>query len=149
MQDFQVTKKFVLAGKAIFTVHNNSGLHYTFKVMLKPASGNWSDTFFVYILSGPDNENDYTYMGILNKDSGKVICTKKSSFKSDSPSVKVLNWAMDILWNNKEFPDGYGCHGEGRCGKCGRLLTAEPGVNPEGFRFGFGPICWGRMNNGK
>ena len=139
---FKVTKRFVLAGKAIFTCHNDKGVWFTYKVVHKPADKSYPENWFVSLLVGPDNNSQYAYLGILSRSTGQVILTKKSCRKQDHLSVKVLNWAMKVIWEDRIFPDGYGCHGEGRCGRCGRRLTAEPGVNPEGFRFGFGPICW-------
>lgn len=136
--DFPITPAFVTAGKAIFTVHNDKGDHYTFKVNRHKKNQIW----FVSLLTGSDNDNDYTYMGVLNKGTGNVVLTYASKFKDDSKPVQVIRWALKLLWANKPLPTGYGIHGEGRCGRCGRTLTHPDGISPEGHRFGFGPHCW-------
>jgi len=145
---FTVTKQFVTAGKAIFTVHNNQNKHYTFKVSFKEGENGYPDCYFVSLLTGGDNQHDYTYLGMLNPDTGNVKLTRASKFNNESKAVRVIRWAVRLIWDGKDFPQGYGCHGEGRCGRCGRPLTAEPGVNPEGERFGFGPSCWAKMQGG-
>lgn len=142
--DFPITPEFVTAGNAIFTVHNDKGDHYTFKVRSK-SHDHYGTTWFVNLLTGPDNESDYTYVGILDKDSGSVRLTKKSKLTDDSKPVKVIRWALKLLWAKKPLPAGYGIHGEGRCGRCGRTLTHPDGISPEGHRFGFGPHCWLQM----
>jgi hypothetical protein len=45
-----------------------------------------------------------------------------------------------MVWKNQELPGGYKIHHEGRCGKCGRLLTV-----PESVETGIGPECAKRM----
>jgi len=142
---FTITKQFITAGKAIFTVHNRSGKHYTYKVSFKKGSKGFSDCYFVSLLTGSNNELDYTYLGMLNPDTGMVKLTRASKLTNTAKSVQVIRWALRMIWKEQETPEGYGVHGEGRCGRCGRPLTAEPGVNPEGERFGFGPSCWAKM----
>jgi hypothetical protein len=147
---FKVTKEFVLAGKAIFTVHNNKGNHYTYQV--KKARKDhpiFGPTWYVYLLTGPDNTRNYTYIGVLDPQNGQWKPTQASKLSNSATSISVLNWAMSLVWNDQPFPDGYGCHGEGRCGRCGRRLTDEPGVNPEAERYGFGPVCYQKITGQK
>lgn len=123
--------QFFHAGKAIFTVHNAKGDHYTFKASKPKADA----PTFLSVLTGPDNTKSYTYAGILAKD-GKVIPTAKSRIAPDAISVKVASWAIGHIVKEKALPEGYGIHHEGYCGRCGRTLTT-----PESVANGIGPEC--------
>lgn len=135
-----LTKDFVLAGKATFTVDNGKGNWYTYKVTHKKANGRFGDAYFVKLLTGPDNTRDYTYIGMLNSETGVVSLTGKSQMTPDTQPYRVLNWALQLLWHNAPWPAGYEIHHEGRCGRCGRKLTV-----PESIKTGIGPECAGRM----
>ena len=135
-----ITKEFVTAGKAIFTVSNgDKGNWYTYKVTHKPANGQYKESWFVSILSGPDNNSNYTYMGMLDVLTGDVRLTRKSTFTDESQPVRVIRWALNNLWTGKAFPAGYDVQHEGRCGRCGRRLTT-----PQSLEAGIGPECAGR-----
>lgn len=139
---------FILGGKAIFTVANPTGEHYTFKVNRKDPDpkSDYPDSgvvFFVSLLTGPDNGSDYTYMGMVNPDRSNlwVRLTRASRYTADSKPVRVINWALGLLSKGQDLPAGYTIHHEGRCGRCGRRLTV-----PESVESGFGPECGGRLN---
>ena len=125
--------KFFRGGKALFTVANDKGNHYTFKIR-QPKGDN--KPFFVSLLTGPDNGSDYTYLGIYNPNTNKVFLTAKSQYNEDSTPVKVINWAIQMVANGKTLPVGYSIQHEGRCAKCGKVLT-----DPISIETGFGPIC--------
>ncbi len=135
-----LNKDFLLAGKAIFTVSNPSGVRYTYKVTKKDASLQFPETYFAKVLTGPCNTNDYTYMGILDTSNGEVRMTKASKYTPDTLPVKVLRWVAAVLLSGKQLPDGYNIHHEGKCGRCGRTLTV-----PESVESGFGPECIKRV----
>lgn len=154
---FKLTKDWVLAGHAIFTVHNNKGEHYTFRIVRKEANeesrakGFHDPVWFASLLSGPENDTDYTYMGMVAGANGRypyIRTTKASRMSEDSKPVQVLQWALQLIWRDEAFPEGYGANGAGRCGRCGRTLTRPEGVDPEGFRYGYGPECWGKIQGG-
>lgn len=133
-----VTKEFVQAGKAIFTIHNNAGTHFTYRVQAKKSIYDKNQTIFVIgVLEGPDNTKDYRYAGMMN-DNGTVRFTKKSKYDATDLSMKVFNWAMKIVWQGRQdsLPNGYGIKNEGYCGRCRRALTT-----PESIDSGFGPEC--------
>lgn len=131
-----ITREFITAGRAIFTVSNNKGDRYTFQVTKKEANGQYPAVWFVALLTGPDNNTDYTYVGMLSADTGGVNLTRKSRFNDQSTPVRVLRWALRNVWNNQEFPAGYAIRHEGKCGRCGRRLTV-----PESIDSGIGPEC--------
>lgn len=126
-----ITKEFVLAGKAIFTVENPEGKHYTFKITRKDANAQYRTTWFVNLLTGPDNTSDYTYIGKLEPVTGDLIRTK-----NDNTPTKVAAWALQIIYGNKQLPPGYKIHHAGKCCRCGRTLTT-----PQSCETGIGPEC--------
>lgn len=155
-----IGKKFVLAGAAIFTIENDER-HYTFRVSRKgggahcvkcDGTGYWENSLrecyacrgtgetvpihFVGLLTGPDNEADYMYVGILQAESGKLVLTGKSKYTDDSAPVKCFRYATACLWGDYDLKGGFEIHHEGRCGRCGRLLTV-----PESIKKGLGPVC--------
>lgn len=135
----QVTREFITAGKAIFTVKNPAGERYTFKVTKAKEDGSGrKPCWFVAVFTGSANESEsaYTYAGLLDAATGGIITTRGSRFAKDSVPVKVAAWAMRHVWAGQQLPAGYTCQHEGRCGRCGRLLTV-----PESITSGFGPEC--------
>ncbi len=133
-----ISTEFVMAGKSIFTVENNNGKRYTFKVTYSPANGNFKPTWFISYLTGPDNENSYTYIGIVGTD-GSIRLTSKSP-PSESLPVAVARWTLDVIWGKKTMPISYKIQHAGRCGRCGRTLTV-----PESIESGIGPECSRQM----
>ena len=149
-----VTKQFVLAGRSIFTIEIPEGYraehnlkpHYTFRVDHKAPEGKWKETWFVKYLTGSDNTRDYSYLGLLNVENGQVRTTAKSKLNDNNLVVKLLNRTLALIWAGDVNPmteKGFGLHHEGRCGKCGRVLTT-----PESVQRGIGPECWINMNGG-
>ena len=145
-----LSRSFITAGKAIFTVEVPADFadsygkpHYTYRVKLKPAKDNYPDMYFVGALTGPDNNRDYSYLGILDPNTGKVRTTGKSKFQADSFTVRLLNRVLARVWANDcgSIEDaGFNLHHEGKCGRCGRRLTV-----PESIETGLGPECAGRV----
>lgn len=144
-----IGKDFILGGRAIFTVASPTGERYTFKVTRKdadPGSRYQQPTYFVAVMTGSANDADssYTYVGILQAGSGGVKLTRNSRMADDATQVRVIRWALKAVWAGQALPTGYAIHHEGRCGRCGRLLTV-----PESITTGFGPECSERMGLAK
>src|SRR5262249_40463625 len=121
---------FVTAGRAIFTLsipesfaaQHGTNPHYTFRVERIEASGRWPETFVVKLLTVHDNENDYSYLGILDPQTAQVRLTKKSCAGEDAWSVRLLRRALACLFHNQTqrmMAAGFDLHHEGRCGRCG------------------------------
>jgi hypothetical protein len=147
---------FIKAGKAIFTVTNNVGKHYTFKITKKeneeqiqrnlslgtPAgnagqiSYKKSVVYFASVLKGPDNYYNYSYVGIYNPSKNEVFPTKKSNYQKPSIEYKILSWALSVIEGKAKLPNDYSINHAGKCGKCGRRLTT-----PDSIKFGIGPEC--------
>jgi hypothetical protein len=124
---------FFKGGKALFTVHNANGEHYTYKINKGKAE---DAPFFVSLLTGPSNESDYQYIGLYNFLNPSLRITYKSKMHPDSKPVKVFNWAVKMILDRQTLPSGYGIVHEGKCCRCGRTLTT-----PESVEAGIGPEC--------
>ena len=124
--------KFFEGGRAVFTIHNNQGKHFTYRIGRRTPD----QPFFVSLLTGPDNTSSFTYIGIYNPLFGNVRLTAKSRLSEDSLAIKVLKWGIGLVRNSKKIPEGYGIHHEGKCARCGRKLTT-----PESVSNGIGPEC--------
>lgn len=142
-----VSWEFITAGDAIFTVELPDGFnngdgprHYTYRVS-KSQDGR---VYFVKCLKGSDNTKDYAYLGLMNNNDGSVRTTGKSKFKADSFAVRLVDRVLIAIAcgdTSKIVASGFVLHHEGRCGRCGRLLTT-----PESVQRGIGPICVDLMN---
>lgn len=126
-----INLNFIKAGNAIFTMSNPDGKRYTFKVSYSKKI----KKHFAYVLTGSNNEKDYTYLGMMNN-VNKIIPTKKSNFTSQSLPIRVINYAISIACGKNDLLKGYFLEHEGSCGRCGRTLTT-----PESIKSGLGPVC--------
>jgi hypothetical protein len=139
-------RTFLLAGRAIFTVSNPAGERYTFridKMDAKKARDPQNLPYFAKFLTGSDNENDYSYLGLLlTGETLSVRATAKSpaNAATEHKPFRVLGWALQVLTGGRELPAGYKIQHEGRCGRCGRTLTV-----PESIEAGIGPECATKM----
>jgi len=122
---------FILAGNAIITLKSKkTGKHFTYRIRKKKNQ----DVWFVSALYNPSDQM-YSYIGCITE-FGKFVHTKKSQVNSDSPVFQAFCWS----WNNLRSEKLEIWH-EGRCGRCGKSLT-----DPESIQRGFGPYCWGKIN---
>ena len=131
-----IGREFVTAGHAVFTVANPAGQHFTYRVSTSDDSARW----FVGVMTGSNNERDYSYHGLLDPATGAVRVTAKSRVSADALSAKVLRWALDVVYGRRSLPAGYAIEHAGACGRCGRTLT-----EPESLATGIGPTCRERM----
>lgn len=125
---------YVLAGNATVTVESGkTGKYFTFKVI---RSKEVDVLYFIHLLTGPDNEDDYQFIGSYDDDRRKFTPMHPWTdyFKQGwPPSVRAANFLFEKLYNK---PDLLHVYHEGRCGKCGRKLTT-----PESIARGLGPEC--------
>lgn len=141
-----VSTQFILAGEAIFTLSNGRGEHETFKVYrAKPNAQFPTQAYFAKVLTGPDNSNDYMYLGqvippTLIDPNPRVKLTTRSTCREDSRSIKALRFSLRAIWQVEAgtytLPPGYTIKHADRCGKCGRPLTT-----PTSLSTGFGEEC--------
>lgn len=134
-----ISKEFVTAGDAIFTIEQPDGTHYTYRVQHVPATERWGESWFVKLLTGPNNKSDYTYMGKLDLHTFQVSTTAKSKKFDGTRPLRLLNRVLARVYGNDHAAyeqHGFKCHHEGWCGRCGHPLTV-----PASIESGFGPEC--------
>ena len=149
LDDVAALRRFIEGGKASFTVvSKKTGERLTFLARrpkedpLRPGLR----PIWLSVLTGPDNTNDYGFLGTLwVKSSGAATYRPGAMTRigPEAPSQRAAQWLADglgapnggaVLFRHAEF-----WH-EGRCGRCGRKLTV-----PESVASGFGPECIGRI----
>ena len=138
MKPITLSKDFFLGGKATFTVQNNeSGQHRTYKIRKPTPTPQYpKPAWFVKVMTGTDNENHYSYIGMLDANNGTIKLTRASKFSEDSDTVKAARWVMGRVINQSQIPDQIDIRHSGKCGRCGKTLT-----NPESLDSGLGPEC--------
>lgn len=135
---FSDYRKFILGGKAKFTIRNaKNGNRFTYKVTApKDTDKDNPNVFYVSTLTSSDNDNGYTYIGYIHKNKNSFIHGTKSKISSDAPSVAAFNFVFNELIarniNNVKLEIWH----EGKCCRCGRTLTV-----PESIASGIGPEC--------
>jgi len=126
-------KQYITAGKAIFTVNNvETGNRFTYKVT-KKENDDKSCVYFVSTLTGPCNESNYSYIGLLTQN-GVFRHTTNSAVAVTALSFIAFKWLAANV--SKVIPTKVEIRHEGRCGRCGRKLTT-----PKSIDAGFGPEC--------
>lgn len=127
-------KEFALAGNATITLESeNTKNHFTYKIVKAKESDN---LYFVRLLRGPNNEEDFVYLGCYYKDSNYFHPCKKwkdTPKEGWPPSLRAIRFFFERIDN---IPPKLHVYHEGRCGKCGRKLTT-----PESIKRGLGPEC--------
>lgn len=135
-------RKFIFAGRAIFTVKNNqTGNRFTFKVIKSKNKHNVSEEecpYWVKVLTMADNtdNNSFKFIGVLSQ-KWAFSFSKGSPIKSSSTSVQVALWYFKAILDESilAYPYVITYH-MGRCGRCGKLLTV-----PESIVSGYGEEC--------
>ena len=135
--DGTAAKTYARAGNARVTlVSGATGARFTYRICAsKRRDGDdRPPVHFVAVLSGPDNDADYTFLGTVFAD-GTYRPGRNSRIAKDAPSARAFDWAWGYLTDDR-LPPGAEVWHEGRCGRCGRSLTV-----PESVATGLGPIC--------
>lgn len=131
--DIAAIKRFVLGGNARFTlVSGKTGTRFTYRVRASEC-GRFR---FVSLLTGPDNDSSYEFVGTIFED-GSYRHGKRSRVAAEAPSAVAFRWFFDVVASGV-VPATLEFWHEGRCGRCGRVLTV-----PESIATGFGPECAG------
>jgi hypothetical protein len=136
--------KFMLAGKAIFTIKNtDTGNRYTYNIRMNE----YGDGYFVSLFTGTRNCNwkHYSYIGMLRRRGAEwVFITTRASHikvKATDPGFRGFVWCWNKLINNS-LPEKVSIYHVGMCCKCGKRLTV-----PESIELGIGPVCAKFMNH--
>ncbi len=141
MANVQITREYVVAGNACFTVSNGAGNWYTFKVRRKEFEN--GVRYFAKFMNGQDNEGSYAYLGMIDPEALTFRTTPASQNLAGSTPAKALAWALDVLAGRStgERQAAAEIMPSTRCCRCGRLLTTPDSVNA-----GIGPECAGRVS---
>lgn len=123
-------RSYITGGNATVTIMSGkTGTRFTYKVTASKPDAGQMPIFFVGLLSGPDNERDYRYIGIVTASGFRW--TRKSTVTETAPSFQAFAW-LSRHWESDQVEIWH----EGRCGRCGRKLTV-----PDSIASGFGPEC--------
>ena len=137
---FLDVKKVMFAGKAILTFLSlPTQTRFTFKLeRFEQSTSNpeaeKSQPIGVKLLTGNDNNNDYTYMGTIFKDLNFRL-KKDGKITANASSFKAFQYVYDKVLKGIEDTRVEIYH-SGQCCRCGRLLT-----DPESVKAGLGPEC--------
>lgn len=144
MTDAKQVLAFMLSGNATLTFKGQTK-SYTYKITKgdeltdEQKARGWSQAWFVGLLTGQSNEDDYTYMGLIrtNRSTGVLFfyTAGKTRYNMLSPNVVAFTWAFNIMLQGR-MPIGLEVWHEGKCGRCGRKLT-----DADSIKNGFGPVC--------
>ena len=125
-------KQFILAGNALITIKSmRTSKHFTYKIKKHKTKDVW---FISIAYNGGDRL--YHYIGCILANH-QFKHTKASRVKPNSDSFTAFSWS----WNNLQSNQIEIWH-EGKCGRCGRLLT-----EPKSIEQGFGPHCYSLLYN--
>jgi hypothetical protein len=136
LKTVEAIREFALAGNARLTlVSKRTGARFTYRIRTAPGKPH-----FVSLLSGPDNNAHYTFLGtIFTRANGETYYRRgmRSKISAEALSSHAFTWVWDRISAGVHTADLEVWH-EGRCGRCGRALTV-----PESIERGIGPECAG------
>lgn len=132
-----ISRNFILAGKAVFTISNGKGDHYTYKVAAKRQEG-FPVVYFAWVRYA----GRYQYLGMVEEKIDRLHCypTRRSVFSYTDKETKVINFAFRMVCGVQTVPEGYDVIHEGKCGRCGLKLNT-----PLSIKTGFGPVCMKKL----
>ena len=142
IEDPAAIMEFMLAGSALFSLKSvKTGQHFTYQVSRAKDDGKQGTalTWVVGLLTGPDNNADYNYIGIVRARGDDDIPKFRTTAKTRNPnsaSVKGFEWFTKQVFENGTHLSQVECWHAGKCGRCKRTLT-----DPESIRSGIGPVC--------
>jgi hypothetical protein len=134
----KAAQNFILAGNATITLRSKkTGVRFTYKINRSQKEGD--DRHFVKVLSGPDNNADYVFMGTIFESDRYRHDKQERNIRRDAPSAKAFAFFYDQL-SGLSFNEALEVWHEGRCCRCGRKLTV-----PSSVESGLGPECAGKV----
>jgi len=133
------TEEFGLLN-GIWTIESPKGGHRTFKVQTQPKKSKFAPgQRVVYMLTGPNNSDDWTPFGFMSKDGREIYVWKKYRDTDSGFYPKAAKTLLSLAQFREEaalHKKGYRLLGEAKCMRCGRRLTT-----PESIERGIGPEC--------
>jgi hypothetical protein len=150
-QNLEAIRRFILGGIAIFTlVSKKSGDRRTFRVRkAEDVDGSGRPHgFYVDLLTGPNNTEDYRYLAYMWIDQRNGLGVKVNKKGFGAEAFQVFEWLVKrinaaCVFGRFDAQVSFQAQAEffhaGRCSVCGRTLT-----DPTSIELGIGPICAGR-----
>lgn len=135
IEDIEQIKKFMIAGKSIFTIKNEKTQNrFTYKI---EKAKRRQDLYWVYLLCMKDNDDksSYKYIGGFSEKEMFKQSVSRSTIKKHTVGIQGIEWLVNKLWNGESINPITFYH-SGFCGRCGKRLTV-----PESIISGFGPEC--------
>ena len=130
---FNDALEYMIGKKAIYTIVNEkSGNRFTFMTREKKSL---PGILCIYVLTGPDNTRNYSYLGYINKKNWIFKTSTKSDLTIDSPSFRAFEWVYENL-KRDTIPSCITILHYNRCCRCGRILT-----RPHAITAGIGDDC--------
>lgn len=131
---------YIGAGDATVTfVSRATGNRLTYRFARPVEMPDRPRPIWVQLLNGPDNENDYTFLGTIWPNSPQWMFRYKANdaVPENATSVKTMRWLVHAINTRPDnLLDEVDVWHEGKCGRCGRKLTV-----PASIESGFGPEC--------
>ena len=137
---YPVKRVHLTAGRALFTIDNGRGEHFTYSVTRKDARQG-GDIYFVSLRRNGESR-PFQYVGVLELTEPYTLrLTSRSVFAKDSVEVRAFRFALRVIQDIQPLPSGYAIMGSDTCAACGRTITVR-----ESIETGFGPECGSRLN---
>lgn len=150
--------RYIEAGNARFTVRSKkTGVRLTFRAARPKEDNDHESTarpawqrggqqsrarpIWISVLTGQDNVSQYEFLGTIwpSANGYSIKRSPKSRITENAGSFIAMVWLCRALNGASNIEQAEVWH-EGRCGRCGRVLTV-----PESVESGFGPECIGRL----
>jgi hypothetical protein len=135
----ETLRQFVFGGHATLTVESvTTGNYFTYRLkhFYKTEDGkrvlDRNSNIKVWVLSGPNNETSYQYIGTINI---RTYTFNPVNAGTDATSVGVISRLVALV-RADQFPTQVRVYHNGTCGVCGRKLTT-----PSSIVSGIGPTC--------
>ncbi len=133
--------------KTMTLVSLRTGKRFTYKISRPPGDATdrpWN----VNLLTGSDNERDYSYIGQIrprikaHPEKGEYVetvyfnHTRGSKVAKDAPSWLAFDFMVQTVIKQQRMPTTIEVWHEGKCGRCAQKLSV-----PRSVELGLGPKC--------
>jgi hypothetical protein len=117
----------------------HTGEHRTFRIHTQPNDSEFAPGQRILgLLTGPDNDSDYTGFAFVDELGIHVWKSKRGGDGLFEKYAEMI-WSLELDGGHSKWAKNYQVMLDGRCVRCNRHLTS-----PESVRSGIGPICEGR-----
>jgi hypothetical protein len=122
-------KMYLFLGRALLTVVSmKTKRHFTFAVHF--VNGAYQVSFKTF-------NNNFDYLATLLKTDKGMLLRRSGRFGYKATPYIALKHLLGVALFNAEFPKNIEVYHYGKCGRCGRVITA-----PLSIKIGIGPECY-------